>query len=140
MCFSINCLANEKGSKCFWSPDTIQNQDLEEELDAPENMTSFAVSAVVNAVGDVFAVEVFCYDADIFERCPRRADNPAASPAQGIFCSGSEGNVGALFAVAGENVPLTFFGGVVVIAVAEFGLPSFILEVGFGVLSVYALK
>ena len=74
-CFSTDCLAKEKSPKCFWSPDTIQNQDLEEELDAPENMTSFAVSAVVDTIGDVFTVEVFCYDADIFERSPRRTDD-----------------------------------------------------------------
>ena len=102
-------------------------------------MFGLAVPAV-STFRDVFAVEVFGDEADIFERSPRRADYETASAAQGVFSRRCEGNVGALFAIAREDVPLTLFGGVVVVAVAKFGLPSFVLEVGFGVLSVRAVN
>ena len=61
----------------------LQRCGSEEEFDATKEFFGFA--ATVFAGADVFAVEVFDLEADIFQRCPVRADNKTASAAQSVI-------------------------------------------------------
>ena len=121
------------------SPTILSDCLSEEEFNTTEEVSDFCIAGMStdSACISKSVVAVFDDETDIFERSICRTDEPAFVTVEDIIFGGAcQGGAETEFTVARPYSPLSAFGSVGIVTIAEFDLPGVFAEVSFAVASI----